>query len=980
MLESQPIEASSIQYAEFLSRHIGPNAQEQKKMLQTLGYSDLKEFVAAVIPSEILDRSPQNAVLPKGCSEFKALEELNVIANENYTKRSLIGLGYYGTATPSLIQRQILENPSWYTAYTPYQAEISQGRLEALFNFQTLISELTGLPIANASLLDEGTAAAEAMNVSLAVCKNTNAKRFLVDKEVFPQTLAILKTRAEPLGIKIEVKDPRKFQLDQNILGILLQLPGKNGEIWNPRELIQKIHEINALAIVSIDPMAQVLLRPIGELDADIAIGSTQRLGLPMSFGGPHAAFFATKEKFKRQIPGRLVGKSIDTDGNDALRLALQTREQHIRRDKATSNICTAQVLLAVMASFYAIHHGSEGLSRIAKRIVGLRKQLEIGLKELGYKFEKKIRFDSIDIISSNASKVHKKASAAGLNLRVLPLGSDPESASGFGITLDELSDGKELNKLLKVLAETSQRPIPQIKKSKISLEENFAGIPLRIRPWLQQPVFNLYRSESELLRYMQRLVAKDFSLVHGMIPLGSCTMKLNACSELSPISWPKFSSLHPFAPGSQALGYKKLTADLVNWLGYLTGFEGISLQPNAGSQGEFAGLLVIRQWHKSRGEDHRNICLIPTSAHGTNPASSVMAGMKVVPISCDDNGNIDINDLENKAKLYSSNLAALMVTYPSTHGVFEPQIRKICHLVHLHGGQVYLDGANLNAQIGLCKPGEYGADVCHLNLHKTFCIPHGGGGPGVGPIGVAKHLVPFLPSHPLIKCSHTTGIGSISAAPWGSAGILPISWMYLRMMGVEGLRQASSIALLSANYIAKRLTPYYPVLFKGIHNLVAHECILDLRLIKRTTGVEVDDIAKRLMDYGFHAPTVSWPVAGTLMVEPTESESLQELDRFCNAMISIRKEAQDIEDGICDPINNVLKKAPHTMTTISSEDWNRPYSRQDAAFPCKEQLENKFWPAVSRINNAYGDRNLICTCSSVEELSEINTNKSTLA
>ncbi len=970
MLEKQPIEASSIYCEEFLTRHIGPNALDQQKMLQELGHSDLAEFIAKVIPSEILEKKSIDTKLPWGCSETEALEELNEIANKNILKRSLIGLGYYGTATPSLIKRQILENPSWYTAYTPYQAEISQGRLEALFNFQTLISELTGLPIANASLLDEGTAAAEAMTVSLSACKKQNAKHYLVDREVFPQTLSILQTRAKPLGIKIEIDDPKKFIFDESVFGVLLQLPGKNGEIWNPVQIIKKAHTVNAIATVAIDPLAQILLAPIGKLDADIAIGSVQRLGIPIAFGGPHAAFFATKEKFKRQVPGRLVGKSIDTEGNTALRLALQTREQHIRRDKATSNICTAQVLLAIMASFFAIHHGPEGLKAIAERIINLRRKFEIGLKKLDYKVQDINRFDSIDVICSHAPEVHKEALSKGFNLRILPLGAREESAQGFGISFDELSNEREVKLLLEILADVNKKPIPDLHEFKISLAEELDGLPLRKEPWLEQAVFNLYRSETELLRYMQQLVTKDFSLVHGMIPLGSCTMKLNACSELSPISWATFSSIHPFTPSYQTLGYQKMISDLEDWLGYLTGFSGISLQPNAGSQGEFAGLLIIRSWHNSCGEEHRNICLIPTSAHGTNPASAVMAGMKVVPIQCDENGNIDINDLQNKAKLYSSKLAALMVTYPSTHGVFEVQIRKICNIIHTHGGQVYLDGANLNAQVGLCKPGKYGADVCHLNLHKTFCIPHGGGGPGVGPIGVAQHLVPYLPSHPLSKNSQKESIGAISAAPWGSAGILPISWMYLRMMGYKGLQKASSIALLSANYVARKLNPYYPVLFTGAHHLVAHECILDLRELKRSTGVEVDDIAKRLMDYGFHAPTISWPVAGTLMIEPTESESLNELDRFCDAMIAIRKEIQAIEDGRSDTQNNPLKHAPHTLTAITSEEWDRPYSRREGAFPFEIQLKNKFWPAVSRINNAYGDRNLVCTCSSMEELS----------
>ncbi len=969
VLEPEPLEASSIGSDAFIDRHLGPNPNARQQMLHALGNAELEEFVKTVIPAGILSLPNQESSLPKGCSEEKALHELRNIADKNILKRSLIGLGYHGTATPALIKRQIFENPSWYTAYTPYQAEISQGRLEALFNFQTLISELTGLPISNASLLDEGTAAAEAMSLSFAVSKKREANRFLVDQETLPQTVEILKTRSEPLGIKLEIVNPEIIDLDNDIFGLLIQLPGKNGKLWDPKDLIRKVHKFNALVTVAIDPLTQVLMHPIGELGADIAIGSTQRLGIPIGFGGPHAAFFATKNDFKRQIPGRLVGKSVDKDGNEALRLALQTREQHIRRDKATSNICTAQVLLAVMASFYAIYHGPDGLKAIAKRIAYLRKNLEEGLKILGYELEEITRFDSIDIICPEAKDIHKSAHLHDINLRILPIGTDLDSCQGFGITIDELSDEEEIFKLLKIISVVKKKSKPILTKSHCSTKELLPGIPIRKKPWLKQSVFNDYRSETELLRYIQSLVNKDFSLVHGMIPLGSCTMKLNASSELMPVSWDEFASIHPFAPSNQSLGYQRLFKDLEIWLGDLTGFDGISLQPNAGSQGEFAGLLVIRAWHKSRGEVNRNICLIPTSAHGTNPASSVMAGMKVIPISCDSNGNIDILDLKNKATLHSSDLAALMVTYPSTHGVFEPEIKKICEIVHSNGGQVYLDGANLNAQVGLCKPGKYGADVCHLNLHKTFCIPHGGGGPGIGPIGVAKHLIPFLPGHPLVKCGGVNEIGAISSAPWGSAGILPISWMYLRMMGFEGLKKASSIALLSANYIAHRLDPFYPVLFKGVNGLVAHECILDLRNLKQTSGIEVDDIAKRLMDYGFHAPTVSWPVAGTLMVEPTESESLQELDRFCDAMIAIYKEAKNIQLGEIDSENNPLKQSPHTLKTITSDVWDRPYTRHEAAFPLTDQYKNKFWPAVSRINNAYGDRNLICTCPSMDEL-----------
>ncbi len=948
----------------FLERHIGLTSKDQKHLLNVLGHAELDEFISKVIPADILDEPSPSISFSEGCSELQALEELQEIANQNTVQRSLIGLGYYGTATPAAIQRHVLENPGWYTAYTPYQAEISQGRLEALFNFQTLISELTGLSISNASLLDEATAAAEAMSLAFAVNKKPDARRFLVDEEVFPQTLAVLRTRAEPLGISLEVLDPITFDFDDEVFGVFLQLPGRSGKLWNPSTCIAKAHKIGALVITGIDPLAQVLITPVGDFGVDIAVGSVQRFGIPMGFGGPHAAFFATREAFKRQIPGRLVGQSIDADGQPALRLALQTREQHIRRDKATSNICTAQVLLAVISSFYAIHHGPNGLREIALRVLYFRAQLETYLIQLGYPLKPMARFDTVEVHCENAVEVHKFAALAGLNLRVLPLGASPIEAKGFGITFDELTTQKELQKLYQILADACGKSIQPLSKLSSDLKLLLPEVPLRNDLWLQQPVFNLYQSETELLRYIQRLVTRDFSLIHGMIPLGSCTMKLNATAELVPISWRRFSGLHPFAPPEQSKGYKKLVLDLENWLASLTGFAGVSLQPNAGSQGEFAGLLVIRAWQKSRGQDCRNICLIPVSAHGTNPASAVMAGLQVVPVACDSYGNIDFDDLARKAEENSSQLAALMVTYPSTHGVFEPQIREICDLIHSYGGQVYLDGANLNAQVGLCRPGAYGADVCHINLHKTFCIPHGGGGPGVGPIAVASHLVPYLPGHPLSTCGGDLGIGAVSAAPFGSAGILPISWMYLRMMGAQGLRHASSMAILSANYIAYRLNSFYPILFKGLQGLVAHECILDLRSLKRSTGIEVNDIAKRLMDYGFHAPTVSWPVADTLMVEPTESESLEELNRFCDAMISIRAEIEAIESGNSDPLNNPLKGSPHTLEAVTADAWERPYSRAEAAFPLVGQRKNKFWPSVSRVDNPYGDRNLICSCT----------------
>ena len=957
-------------------------------MLAELGLDSLESLSAAVIPADIL-LEPDAACLglPEPCSEAEALAELAEIAARNQPRRSLIGLGYAGTATPALIQRHVLENPCWYTAYTPYQAEIAQGRLEALLNFQTLVSELTGLPIANASLLDEATAAAEAMALSLAVAQRDGALRFLVDRAVLPQTLAVLHTRAEPLGITLELIEAEAWAaqlaagalaadqvLPADAFGLMLQLPGTAGRLWDPSPLLAAARGAGVIATVAIDPLAQVLLAPVGDLGADIAVGSLQRYGVPMGFGGPHAAFFATREAYKRQIPGRLVGQSRDAEGQPALRLALQTREQHIRRDKATSNICTAQVLLAVMASFYAVHHGPEGLTAIAARIVAQRQALATALAALELVVDPGPGFDTLVLRGAGMDDLLNRADRAGFNLRRGEACEAWASApTSLAISLDELSTPAELERLLTALAADPDRAASALAALHGALsqpEDPLAGLPRRTGPWLRQEVFQRYRSETELLRYIQRLVSQDLSLVHGMIPLGSCTMKLNAAAELAPVSWPAFAQLHPFAPAEQSQGYARLMADLEAWLAAITGFAGVSLQPNAGSQGEYAGLLVIRAWHQSRGEGHRRICLIPTSAHGTNPASAVMAGMQVVAVACDQQGNIDQVDLAAKAETHADNLAALMVTYPSTHGVFETGIRAICQLVHDHGGQVYLDGANLNAQVGLCKPGLYGADVCHLNLHKTFCIPHGGGGPGVGPIGVAAHLVPFLPGHPLAQVKASSAIGPVSAAPWGSAGILPISWMYIRMMGGRGLRTASQVALLSANVIAERLDPHFPVLYRGATGRVAHECILDLRPLKRSCALEVDDLAKRLMDFGFHAPTVSWPVAGTVMVEPTESESLAEIDRFCAAMIAIRAEAAAIESGQADPLNNPLKRAPHTLATVTADAWDRPYSRSQAAFPAGPgQRGSKFWPAVARIDNAYGDRNLVCTCPSVEDV-----------
>ncbi|WP_296418368.1 aminomethyl-transferring glycine dehydrogenase [Vulcanococcus sp. DEBay_Sum22DG08_74] len=967
-----------MELSAFVQRHIGPTPAEQQSMLRDLGLPDLEALVRQVVPEPIrLEPAQALEGLPAGCQESQALAELQQIAAANEVRRSLIGLGYYGCITPALIQRHVFENPAWYTAYTPYQAEISQGRLEALLNFQTLISELTGLPIANASLLDEATAAAEAMALSLGACRNRKARRFLVDEAVFPQTWAVLETRAEPLELELERVNPQELlerpEAFSDAFGLLLQLPGTSGALWHPGEVIAAAQAAGVIVTAAVDPLAQVLMAPVAELGVEIAVGSTQRLGIPLGFGGPHAAFFATTPTHQRKIPGRLVGQSVDAEGHPALRLALQTREQHIRRDKATSNICTAQVLLAVMASFYAVHHGPDGLTAIARRLVLLRELLRRGLEALGYPPEAAPGLDTLRVHCPDAADVIARAAAAGFNLR-------PE-ADGFAISLDELSDLEELQRLLSALAALPQRApdLAQLEHALLQesqgqpIEERLWGtlVPRRSRPWLQQPVFHRYRSETELLRYIQRLVSKDFSLVHGMIPLGSCTMKLNAAAELLPVSWPGFAGLHPFAPAHQSAGYRRLVADLEHWLSAITGFAGVSLQPNAGSQGEYAGLLVIRAYHRSRGDTQRRICLIPTSAHGTNPASAVMAGLTVVAVACDDQGNIDRADLQAKVETHKDELAALMVTYPSTHGVFEEGIREICALVHQHGGQVYLDGANLNAQVGLAKPGIYGADVCHLNLHKTFCIPHGGGGPGVGPIAVASHLLPFLPGHPSAEaCGGDQAIGPVSAAPWGSASILPISWMYIRMMGGAGLRQASAVSLLAANWLAHQLEDHFPVLYRGQSGRVAHECIFDLRPLKRSAGLEVDDLAKRLMDYGFHAPTVSWPVAGTVMVEPTESEGLAELQRFCDAMAAIRAEAAAIESGAMDPENNPLKRAPHTLSAVTADVWDRPYSRQQAAYPQGEaQQQGKLWPAVARIDNAFGDRNLVCTCPSVEEM-----------
>ncbi|MBF2014236.1 MAG: aminomethyl-transferring glycine dehydrogenase [Rivularia sp. T60_A2020_040] len=957
----------------FAQRHIGVCSDDVAKMLKILGFDNLDELIDRAVPQII--RTDGDLSLPAAESEYAALAQLKEIASQNQVFRSFIGMGYYDCITPGVIQRNILENPGWYTAYTPYQAEIAQGRLEALLNFQTLIIDLTGLEIANASLLDEATAAAEAMSMSYGVCKN-KADTFFVSQECHPQTIAVLQTRAEPLGIKIIVGNHETFDFSEPIFGAIVQYPATDGAIYDYGDFIEKVHESGALVTVAADPLSLTLLTPPGEFGADIAVGSTQRFGIPLGFGGPHAAYFATKEQYKRQVPGRIVGLSRDVQGKPALRLALQTREQHIRREKATSNICTAQVLLAVMASMYAVYHGPDGIKKIAQKIHFLTVKLAEGLKTLGYNIDDEYFFDTlrVNLGSSSKEEILQRCQAHKINLRIF-------DDNSLGISLDETSTERDVLDLLEIFLPDGRRSANDLENQSIFSWEELKNLKSKIQnpkflrktDFLTHPVFNRYHSETELLRYLHKLETKDLSLTTSMIPLGSCTMKLNATTEMIPVTWAEFGKIHPYAPLSQTQGYLLLFEQLEKWLAEITGFAGISLQPNAGSQGEYAGLLTIRRYHASRGETHRHICLIPNSAHGTNPASAVMCGMKVVAVACDNDGNIDINDLKEKAQKHANQLAALMVTYPSTHGVFEAGIKEICQIVHSHGGQVYMDGANMNAQVGICRPGDFGADVCHLNLHKTFCIPHGGGGPGMGPIGVASHLVPFLPGNPVTGNveENPKSLGAVSAAPWGSASILVISWMYIAMMGGDGLTQATKVAILNANYIAKRLEQHYPVLYVGKNGLVAHECILDLRSLKKTANIEVDDIAKRLMDYGFHAPTVSWPVAGTVMVEPTESESLEELDRFCDAMISIREEIAEIEAGKVDAEDNLLKNAPHTAQSLIIGEWNHPYTREQAAYPAPWTKEHKFWVAVGRIDAAFGDRNLVCSCPSMEEYSE---------
>ena len=938
----------SIHPDRFLNRHIGPSSTEVEDMLNFLGFNNLSDFSNSMIPSNII--SSKNMNLPSAISESEVLIQLESIAANNLVNKNFLGHGYFGTKTPLVIKRNILENPGWYTQYTPYQAEIAQGRLEALLNFQTMVCDLTGMEIANASLLDEATAAAEAMSMACNLLKGKRST-FLVSDLVNIQTINVIKTRAEPLNIKVLVSPHSEFKYSDNVFGILLQYPAVDGSIGDHSDIISKSQEIGAMAIVSTDLLSLCLLKPPGEWGADIVIGNSQRFGVPMGFGGPHAAFIATLKKYKRNLPGRLVGVSKDRYGNDALRLALQTREQHIRRDRATSNICTAQVLLAIMSSMYAVYHGPNKLKKIAERVNYLASGLSFSLKSSGYQIKSDNFFDTIKVKIKD-SNIVKKALASNINFW--------DYGDSVGISIDEETTNSDIIEILDLFDSEWVEPLD-------------GSIPLslqRITPYLQHPVFNTYHSETEMLRYIHRLETKDLSLNNSMIPLGSCTMKLNAVAEMEAVTWPNFSKIHPYAPLNQVKGYISLFEDLEKWLCEITGFAAISLQPNAGSQGEYAGMLAIREYHHSRGDIYRNICLIPTSAHGTNPASAVMVGMKVVGIQCDEQGNIDLDDVKIKAEKYSSELASMMITYPSTHGVFEETIREVCDIIHSNGGQVYMDGANMNAMVGLCKPGEIGADVCHLNLHKTFCIPHGGGGPGMGPIGVAEHLLDFLPSNPLDDYKSNSHTGPVSASNWGSSSILPISWAYIAMMGPDGLTEATKIAILNANYIAKKLSKHYTILYTGKSGNVAHECILDTRELLSNAGLVIDDIAKRLMDYGYHAPTMSWPVPNTLMVEPTESESKIELDQFCDAMISIKSEIDKVRESGSSS-DNPLSGAPHTAIEIASSEWSHPYSRELAAYPIGYLKNHKFWPSVSRIDNTWGDKNLICSCLNVETYME---------
>lgn len=940
---------------EFIPRHIGPSDEDIQNMLSFLGFSTLEDLAQQVVPKSIINNKPMD--IGNGISEAGLLSQLKNMMGQNKVYKSLIGQGYYGTYTPTIIQRNILENPVWYTAYTPYQAEISQGRMESLLNFQTMVRDLTALEIANASLLDEGTAAAEAMHMAHSLCKNSAAQHFFVSEKLHPQVIEVLKTRCEPLGLHMILGNTETFDFKTPIFAFFAQYPDTEGSLSDWKALTQKVHDHKAFMVVGTDLLALTLLTPPGEWGADIAYGNSQRFGVPLGFGGPHAAFMATKEEFKRNIPGRIIGVSKDSQNKPALRLALQTREQHIRREKATSNICTAQVLLANMAAMYAVYHGPEGLKKIAARTHKLTQVLKAGLEQAGLKVVNNTSFDTLVIESPKASDFYNKALDKHINLRKL-------SETKLGISLDETCDEKTLEDLFSVFSSTKLALADLEKKTASLIPANLQ----RTSEFMTHQVFNAHHSETDLLRYIHKLQNKDFTLTHSMIPLGSCTMKLNATTELVPVSWPEVSQLHPFIPMNQAKGYLEMIKDLERKLCAITGFDAVSLQPNAGSQGEYAGLLVIREYFKAKGEGHRNICLIPSSAHGTNPASAVMTGMQVVVVQCDDQGNVDVNDLKAKAELHKNNLAALMITYPSTHGVFEEAIKDICKTIHDNGGQVYMDGANLNALVGLARPGEFGPDVSHMNLHKTFAIPHGGGGPGVGPIGVKSHLKDYLPKLSFVpESGPAKGISSTTSAPWGSASILPISWTYITLMGSEGLRKATLVSILNANYIAKKLNSHFPVLYKGREGLVAHECIIDLRPAKKTSGVDVTDVAKRLMDYGFHAPTMSWPVAGTLMIEPTESEPKAELDRFINAMIQIHQEIQNVETGKYKLEESPLVQAPHTSEMVLGSDWKFAYTREEAAYPLAWIKESKIWPAVGRVDNAYGDRNLVCSCPSIE-------------
>ena len=939
---------------DFIQRHIGPSIEEQNIMLKELGYKNLDELIKSTVPENILLKDALDIGDPN--SEYKALRKLKNISKKNKVYSSFIGMGYYGTYTPYVILRNILENPGWYTSYTPYQPEVAQGRLEMLMNFQQMIIDFTGMDIANASLLDEGTAAAEAMGLSYRISK-TDSNKVFVSKNCHPQTIEVIKTRAEPLGVEIIVGDEDTDIKDEIICGII-SYPGTLGDIKDPSEAVSKIHKKNGKAVLVCDLLALAKLKTPAELGADIAVGSSQRFGIPMGYGGPHAAFFATKDEYKRSMPGRIVGVSVDRHGKKAYRLALQTREQHIRRDKATSNICTAQALLAIVSAAYAVYHGPKGIKKISESVSQLTKNFADKLKQSGYELYSDHFFDTVTVKTlDKTDKIYKNALDEGVNIRRV-------NSEMLAVSFDERKNLYRANQLLKIFncSETIKE----------SMNESLSNIPknlLRSSTYLDHPVFNSYHSETEMLRYLKKLEDADIALNRSMIALGSCTMKLNAVSEMIPVTWKEFSQPHPFSPVEQNDGYRELFTDLKNWLRSITGFSGVSLQPNAGAQGEFAGLMVIRKFHEKNNESNRNVCLIPSSAHGTNPASAQMVGMRVIVVKCDEHGNVDFEDLKKKAKEHEDNLAALMVTYPSTHGVFEEKITDICKLIHDHGGQVYMDGANLNALVGIAKPGKFGPDVCHINLHKTFCIPHGGGGPGMGPIACKKHLEIFLPKHSVIKdCGPSTGIGAVSAAPWGSSSILSISWMYIKMMGSEGLKKASQVAILNANYIAHKLKDSFPILYKGKSGNVAHECIIDIRKIKSDTGITEEDIAKRLIDFGYHAPTMSWPVAGTMMIEPTESENLAEINRFCSTLKKIKQEIDKIQSGKYDKLDNPIKNAPHTHLELASNKWDHKYEREEAAYPSEFLKAAKYWPPVGRVDNVYGDKNLFCTCPSMDE------------